>query len=159
MEYINLQCTFEHPLVEPPSNLDIKPVPMKEDPPPEMKRFGKNSMHDLESLKLSQEVHPSTPKKSMSSSTNVITPSPGPKKESNPSTSKVPSSHYSHSKVASALVSSTLASNYASHASLRPKRRSHHVPACAKTCLPVKRSSNSPSLFQVLERKENSTSH
>ena len=59
-----------------------------------------------------------TPRKGVTTRNKIVTPSLLSKKESKPSTSKV----------ALSLVAFTLASNAASHSSLRPKRSSHHAP-------------------------------
>ena len=84
MEDINLQSTFEHPLVDPHSKLEIKPVIVREDPSSERKLFGEKLVHDFENLKSNEKVQPSTPKKGTNKSTNLITPSPASKKESQP---------------------------------------------------------------------------
>ena len=95
MEGINLQSTFDNPLVEMPSKLDIKHVPITEDSYSERKIFGGKSMHDFENLKSRKRVQPSTPKKGKNASTNLVTPSPESPEESKPSNSKVTSSHSS----------------------------------------------------------------
>ena len=103
-EDINPQSTFEHPLVEPPSKLDIKPSPVKEDLSSERKKFGGTSKRDFENLKSNQYLQPSIPNKGKNESTNLTTHSTASKEESKPSTSKVTFSHSSHSKVVSNLV-------------------------------------------------------
>ena len=80
------KSTSKNPLVERPSKLDIKPVPIKEDPSSERKLFGKNSIRDLQNLKLVKRVHHSSPKKVTNARTNIITTSTTTKEKSIPST-------------------------------------------------------------------------
>ena len=152
--------TSPSPFNEPPSKLDIKPSPLKEEPSSERKLFGKKSIHDLENLKQGKRVHPFTPTKGTNELNNLITPSSASKEESK-ALKSLCSSHSSCSKVALDLTSFALASNAASHTTLRPNRRSHHALTFSKTCPPIQKSSSSPSSLQFStssERKESFTS-
>ena len=84
---------------------------------------------------------------------NLVSPSPASKKVLNPSSLKIVSSHSSCSTVALATLAFNAAHNLESHASLRPKRRSHEAPSYAKTYPPIKNSLTSsspiPSSLQV----------
>ena len=92
------------------------------------KQFSLNDNHDYEEVK---DIKPSIPRKGMIASNNLITPSPQSKEELKPSTSKVASPHCT---IASALLILNLASNAASHSSLRPQRRSHYAPTSISIC-------------------------
>ena len=86
-----------------------------------------------------EETH-STPKKATRARTSFAATSPSRKEKMKPTTSKAISSHLSCSVVASDMKTFNLTSNAALRASLRPKRRSHRVPTCAKTFPLIKKS-------------------
>ena len=86
---------------------------------------------------------PSTPKKAILTSKNLVTPLPASEKWSKASNSKVASSHPSCSTVVSVITAFNSAFNVDYYASLRPKRRSHHAPTYAKTYPTIKNSSPS----------------
>ena len=97
---------------------------------------------------------PSTPKKAILASKNLVTPFPASEKWSKVSNSKVASSHPSCSTVVSVITAFNSSFNVDYHASLRPKRRSHHAPTYAKTYPTIKNSSpscssSSPSFLQA----------
>ena len=87
----------------------------------------------------SAKNNPFAPKKAMIENKNIVTLLPVSEKVLTSSSLKFTSSHPSYSTVASSLVALNLASNAASHSSFRPKRRSHHVPTCAKDHPPIKK--------------------